>query len=85
MTSPRTSLRNLTRWQQVDQFSLVDQPQGTWCVETRRQSVDGCGLRRAGHLLPNRGGTVRDTDNEILVNQTDFTSSLRRAGCSTPS
>ena len=42
------SLRNLTRWQQVDQFSFVDQPQGTWCIETGVNPWTGAAaLRRA--------------------------------------
>ena len=67
------SLRNLTRWQQVDQFSFVDQPQGTWCVETGVNPWTGAACAAPGTFVPNRGGTVRDTNNEILVNQTDFT------------
>jgi catecholate siderophore receptor len=67
------SLRNLTRWQQVDQFSLVNQPQGTWCVQTGINPWTGAACATPGTFLPNRGGTARDTTNEILVNQTDFT------------
>jgi catecholate siderophore receptor len=67
------SLRNLTRWQQVDQFSFVDQPQGNWCVETGVNPWTGASCAAPGVFVPNRGGTVRDTSNEILINQTDFT------------
>ena len=67
------SLRNLTRWQQVDQFSFVDQPQGTWCVQTGVNPWTGAACDAPGTFVPSRGGTVRDTTNEILVNQTDFT------------
>jgi len=67
------SLRNLTRWQQVDQFSFVDQPQGAWCVETGINPWTGAPCAAPGTFVPNRGGTVRDTTNEIIVNQTDFT------------
>ena len=45
------SLRNLTRWQQVDQLSLVNQPQGTWCVGDGHQPMDRCRLRRARYVL----------------------------------
>lgn len=33
-------IRNLTRWQQVDQFSLVDAVQGTWCLANNRTPTD---------------------------------------------
>ena len=67
------SLRNLTRWQQVEQFLFADQPQGTWCVETGINPWTGAACAAPGVFVPNRGGTVRDTNNEILINQTDFT------------
>jgi len=70
------SLRNLTRWQQVDQFTFADQPQGAWCVETGVNPWTGEACAAPGTFVPNRGGTVRDTANEILVNQTDFTLEL---------
>ena len=67
------SLRNLTRWQQVDQFTFANQPQGAWCVETGVNPWTGAACDAPGTFVPNRSGTVRDTTNEILVNQTDFT------------
>jgi catecholate siderophore receptor len=67
------SLRNLTRYQEVEQFTFADQPQGTWCVETGINPWTGATCTTPGVFVPNRGGTVRDTTNEILVNQTDFT------------
>jgi catecholate siderophore receptor len=67
------SLRNLTRWQQVDQFTFANQPQGAWCVETGVNPWTGAACAAPGTFVPNRSGTVRDTTNEILVNQTDFT------------
>jgi len=67
------SLRNLTRWQHVDQFTFADQPQGAWCVETGVNPWNGQPCAAPGTFAPNRGGTVRDTTNEILVNQTDVT------------
>jgi catecholate siderophore receptor len=70
------SLRNLTRWQQVDQFTFADQPQGAWCVETGVNPWTGAACAAPGTFVPNRSGTVRDTANEILVNQTDFTLEL---------
>jgi catecholate siderophore receptor len=66
------SLRNLTRWQQVDQFTFTNQPQGAWCVETGVNPWTGAACAAPGTFVPNRSGTVRDTTNEILVNQTDL-------------
>jgi catecholate siderophore receptor len=68
------SVRNLTRWQEVDQYALVDPPQGTWCPETGINPWTGAACTGAGTYLPSGPrGTVRDTTNQILVNQTDFT------------
>ena len=38
-----TTLRNQTRWQQVDQLSIVNAPQGSFCLSTGTQP-DGVGL-----------------------------------------
>jgi catecholate siderophore receptor len=70
------SLRNLTRWQEVEQYSFVDQPQGAWCIETGVNPWTGVNCAAPGTFVPNRSGTIRDTANEILVNQTDFTLEL---------
>ncbi|HUQ52739.1 MAG TPA: TonB-dependent receptor [Gammaproteobacteria bacterium] len=67
------SLRNLTRWQQVDQLTFANQPQGAWCVETGVNPWTGAACAAPGTFVPSRSGTVRDTTNEIVVNQTDFT------------
>lgn len=71
------SVRNLTRWQQVDQLSIVDPPQGNWCTSTGIQPWTGAPCAAPGTYLPSGPrGNVRDTTNEILVNQTDFTLEL---------
>jgi catecholate siderophore receptor len=71
--SEHFSLRNLTRWQKVEQYSFVDQPQGAWCVETGMNPWTGAACGAPGTFVPSRSGTIRDTANEILVNQMDFT------------
>jgi len=67
------SVRNLARWQRVTQLSIVDPPQGTWCVG----GIDpwlGTACAAPGTYLPSGPrGTLRDTENEVLVNQTDLT------------
>ncbi len=72
--SANFSLRNLTRWQQVDQLAIVDPPQGAWCVGIGISPWTGVACDEPGTYLPSGPrGTIRDTMNEIVVNQTDFT------------
>lgn len=84
--SDTLSVRNLSRWQQVDQFSLVDATQGTWCLSTNVTPLGGpCESRNsttgafqyavpAGQYAPSGPrGYGRDTRNVALYNQTDVT------------
>jgi catecholate siderophore receptor len=67
------SLRNLTRWQQVDQLAIVDPPQGTWCLDSGLNPWTGAACSEPGTYVPSGPrGTLRDTSNEIVVNQTDL-------------
>ena len=78
------SLRNLTRAQKVTQFSLVDAPQGTFCLANNLQPTGAsCTLNPdtfleivvpPGMYMPsgNPRGNVRDTTNKIIYNQTDL-------------
>jgi catecholate siderophore receptor len=72
--SGNLSVRNLTRVQAVDQYLVVDPPQGVWCTETGVNPWTGAACTTPDVFLPtgNRGN-VRDTANEIVINQTDFT------------
>lgn len=71
------SLRNLTRLQRVDQYLVVDPPQGTWCLESGINPWTGAACAAPGMYQPSGPrGNVRDTTNEIFVNQTDFTIEL---------
>ena len=70
------SVRNLTRWQEVQQYLVVDPPQGTWCIETGINPWTGLGCTgmAPGTYQPSGPrGNLRDTTNDILINQTDFT------------
>ncbi len=67
------SLRNLTRWQEVTQYSIANQPQGTWCTAAGLNVATGAACTPAGFLLLTRGGTTRDTRNTMIYNQTDLT------------
>jgi catecholate siderophore receptor len=78
------SLRNLTRAQKVTQFSLVDAPQGTFCLPDNLQPTGAsCTLNPdtfleivvpPGMYMPsgNPRGNVRDTTNKMFYNQTDL-------------
>ncbi len=78
------SVRNLTRWQQVTQYSVTSAPQGTFCLAaTNRQPVTAtpgatigavCPANvPAGFYLPSGPrGLVRDQQNQMLTNQIDL-------------
>lgn len=74
----RFKLRNLTRWQQVDQFSLVDAVQGTWCLGNNLTPTGAsCGSTRPGNYTPSGPrGYGRDTRNTTLYTQTDLTATF---------
>ena len=78
------SLQNLSRWQDVAQYSQTSAPQGTFCLATTNlQPVGADGAATVGlpcpaeiapgFFLPSGPrGLVRDQDNELLHNQTDL-------------
>lgn len=78
------SLRNLTRWQRVAQYSQTSAPQGTFCLSTTGlQPVGANGASTVGLACPagvTRGfflpsgprGLVRGQENQLLYNQTDL-------------
>jgi catecholate siderophore receptor len=78
------SLRNLTRAQRVTQFSLVDPPQGTFCLPNNLTPAGtSCTLNPGtvleivvppGMYMPSGPrGNIRDTTNKVFYNQTDLT------------
>jgi catecholate siderophore receptor len=74
------ALRNLTRWQQVDQLSRVSPPQGAWCVEPGINPWTGAACATPGIYMPQTSatstgprGTTRDNSNNVILNQTDLT------------
>lgn len=78
------TLRNLTRWQRVEQYSQTSAPQGTFCLaETGRQPVSAGANDAAGAPCPaglppgfwqpsGPRGLVRDQRNQLFYNQTDL-------------
>lgn len=72
--SDNLSVRNLTRYQEVSQFIIVNPPQGTWCVAPGINPWTGVACATPGTYQPSGPrGTTRDSENQILINQTDFT------------
>ena len=75
--SPNTHVRNLTRWEHVTQLSIVDPPQGVWCPDNGVDPWSGAACATPGTYQPSGPrGRTRDSDNEILVNQTDLMASF---------
>ncbi|RVT43679.1 TonB-dependent receptor [Sphingobium algorifonticola] len=80
--SERVSLRNLTRWQRVAQYSQTSAPQGTFCLASGVQPITAANLAtpaacptglRPGQYQPSGPrGLVRDQVNDLMYNQTDL-------------
>ena len=70
--SEKLTVRNLARYQQITQFSRVNQPQGTFCLVTGVNPATGAACTPVATFTPNVGGTTRDTKNTLAYNQTDF-------------
>jgi len=75
----KLSLRNQTRWQETTQYSVVNPPQGTWCLSSGVTPTGGsCSGVAPGFYQPSGPrGTARDTKNTILTNQTDLTANFK--------
>lgn len=82
--SDAVSVRNLSRWQRVEQNLVVDPPQGgTWCLGDRRtQTGAACTATQATNTYYPGGprGTSRFSVNKTLYNQLDFTFDVGIAG-----
>lgn len=82
------SIRNLTRASKVDQLSIVDAPQGVFCLPdnltpTGTSCTVGGVVTPPGFFRPgitNPRGFSRDTSNTALVNQTDLTAKFFTGG-----
>lgn len=74
--SDSVSIRNLTRWQRVDQGSQTSAPQGTWCLSNGQTPLGvACpaGTNTPGSFYPSGPrGLVREQLNDLLHNQTDL-------------
>jgi catecholate siderophore receptor len=76
------SVRNLTRWQKATQYLVVDAPQGTFCLASGINPYTGVACTPRDSFVPsgNPRGNVRDTANDILINQSDFTAHFNTGG-----
>jgi len=76
--SDRVSIRNLTRWQDVRQFTRATPPQGSYClasgVKPTSTGAAACDATTPpGYFLPGGPrGSTRDSQGELLFNQTDL-------------
>jgi len=71
------SVRNLTRQGETDQLSIVNPPQGTYCLTSGINPATGAACTAPGTYQPSGPrGNLRDTTNSIFTNQTDFVARL---------
>lgn len=69
------SIRNITRASRVDQVTIVDPPQGTFCLADGTDPATGLACANPGTYVPSGPrGNVRDTTNRYIGTQTDLTS-----------
>lgn len=72
--SENLTVRSLARFQKVDQLSIVNPPQGAWCLDSGINPADGSACSAPGTFQPSGPrGTTRDTSNAIAISQTDLT------------
>ncbi|PTQ13578.1 TonB-dependent siderophore receptor [Sphingomonas oleivorans] len=70
--SDAVSIRNLTRWQRVDQESVTSAPQGSYCLANGVTPV-GAACATPGFYSPSGPrGLVRNQENQLLYTQTDL-------------
>ncbi|MEE4452736.1 TonB-dependent siderophore receptor [Novosphingobium resinovorum] len=73
--SDTVSIRNLARWQDSRQLTIVDPPQGTYCLASTGLTPTGasCGTVPAGYYQPSGPrGTTRDIRNQLMFDQIDL-------------
>ncbi len=90
--SDRVSIRNLTRWQRVEQDSSTSAPQGIFCLGNGFQPLPLTNVATtplacpAGSNAPNSyypsgpRGNIRNQENQLLYNQTDLRSVFNTGG-----
>jgi catecholate siderophore receptor len=77
------TVTSTARWQQVTQLTIVDPPQGTWCLASGFNAQTGAACATPGvYTLSGPRGNLRDTTNSQLVSQTDFNMKFATGGWS---
>lgn len=77
------SVTSTNRWQRVAQLTIVNPPQGTWCLASGFNAATGASCAAPGLFAPSGPrGNLRDTENVQLVSQTDFNWRFDTAGWS---
>jgi catecholate siderophore receptor len=67
------TITNTARWLRVTQLIVVNPPQGTWCLASGFNAQTGAACATPGVYNPSGPrGTLRDSENTQLVNQTDL-------------
>jgi catecholate siderophore receptor len=79
--SDTVSVRNLTRYQAVSQFTIADGPEGSFCLPTGLTMLNAA-CTTPGLFTPSGGsrGNTRQTLNELAYNQTDLKAVVDTAG-----
>lgn len=73
----KLSVQNMSRWQRVTQYAVVNPPQGTWCLANGTNASTGAACTTPGLYTPSGPrGTTRDTRNTMMFNQTDLKASV---------
>lgn len=73
--SDTVSIRNLARWQQVTQLTIVGPPQGTYCLAsgvTPTGAACPATVPAGYYLIGGPRGNYRDSKNELMFNQLDL-------------
>ncbi|WP_428681586.1 TonB-dependent receptor [Sphingopyxis sp.] len=81
--SDTVSIRNLSRWQQVTQLTIVGPPQGTYCLANNTLPTGAAcpATTPAGYyLIGGPRGNTRDSKNEIMYNQLDLRAVFNTGG-----
>ncbi len=79
------SLRNLTRYENIDQYTVTSQPNGDFCLSTGVQPTGAACLATTppGYFMPNRGngrGNTRNIRNQVAYNQLDLNAQFDTGG-----
>jgi catecholate siderophore receptor len=82
--SDTVSIRNLARWQHVQQETRANPPQGTFCLSTGTLPTGApcpAGQNVPGTFYPSGPrGTTRITDNQMLYDQLDLSAKIDTGG-----